>query len=493
MATAWNAKSVKLGTYGPSFLPRSFKLSREQARTHFHCIGKSGYGKSRFLAGLYLGLLKAGLSATLIDPHGDLARLVLSHLVADGYFEQQGAYERLLYLDLPAATRANRFVPFNVLNQNSPPHTVAANIMEAMHRAWPSLAGGNAPMFDLLLQCGVKVLISNGLPLPALVRFLLEKEFRDELLAREEDQDVVGIVRGLYDRLKDSEQLQLGGSTVRRIALLIFDPVLKFSLVQRESLLDFREILDGNRSLIINLAIHNPEARRLFGCLLTVGAEHGALSRSELPEESRFNSHHLIIDEFSEFTAQSEEALTRMLSQTRKYGLFLVMAHQTWSQASERLRGALQNVGVEVTFKLGREDAERSALMLGRVDPNVVKHQVADAAAVDRTHPVFYSLAEQWEAQVQAIEDLKPRSALIKLADAGATCIQSMYVPNPKVNKEALATVEEHYLNTCFRSFSKVQDEINSYQYPDHTSRHDTNQMPGDDYTQFLRQEDPSS
>src|SRR4051812_17951129 len=178
MAKSWNAKSVKLGTYGPFFLPLSLKLRREDVQTHFHCIGISGSGKSRFLAGLYLGLLKAGLSTTLVDPHGDLARLVLAHLVADGYFAQPGAHERLLYLDLPTAERAGRFFPFNALQQNSPPHTVASNVMEAMHRAWPALASGSAPMFDTLVQNGVKVLVSNRLPLPALYRFLLEKEFR---------------------------------------------------------------------------------------------------------------------------------------------------------------------------------------------------------------------------------------------------------------------------------------------------------------------------
>ena len=85
MPKSWNAKSIKLGTYGPFFLPLSLKLRREEIRTHFHCIGISGSGKSRFLAGLYLGLLRAGLSATLVDPHGDLARLVLAHLVAGGF------------------------------------------------------------------------------------------------------------------------------------------------------------------------------------------------------------------------------------------------------------------------------------------------------------------------------------------------------------------------------------------------------------------------
>lgn len=486
MAKSWNANSIKLGTYGPFFLPLSLKFSRREVSTHFHCIGISGSGKSRFLAGLYLGLLKAGLSATLIDPHGDLARLVLAHLVAAGYFDRPDAYQQLIYLDLPAAERANRFFPFNFLAQNSPAYTVASNVMEAMHRAWPSLAGGSAPMLDTLVQNGVKVLVSNHLPLPALYRFLIEKEFRDELLTHEPDPDIVSVFHDWYDRLQVRDQLDQSGSTLRRVGLLIFDPVLKYSLAQHETLLNFREILDQNKSVIVNLALHNAEARRLLGCLLTVAAEQGALSRAELPPESRFNSHHLVIDEFSEFTAQSEEALSRMLSQTRKYGLHLVMAHQTWSQASERLRGALQNVGVEVTFKLGREDAVRSAPMLGRVDPLSVKHEVADEAAVERTHPVFYSLNEQWETQIQAIQDLQPRHAILRRPNGRVAAIEAMYVPDPKVDPGHLAEVEARYLDACFRPQEEVAAIISAYRSSHYGQPVPPNLSKAPDYLRFV-------
>jgi hypothetical protein len=456
-------QSIPLGSYGPALFQRSLNLSAQEVQAHFHVIGVSGSGKSRYLAGLFLMLVNRGLSATLVDPHGDLARLILGHLVATGFYERPEAYNRLLYLDVPAAERAGRYMPFNVLKQNGPPHTIASNIMEAVHRAWPSLAGGSAPMLDTLVQNGVKVLVSNDLPLPALYRFLVEKEFRDELLKQEPDRDIVSVFHDWYDRLPVRDQLDMSGSTLRRVGLLIFDPVLKYSLVQRDNILNFREILDTNRSVIINLALHNAEARRLLGCLLTVSAEQGALSRAELPAESRWGSHHLVIDEFSEFTAQSEEALSRMLSLTRKYGLFLVMAHQTWSQASDRLRGALQNVGVETTFRLGREDAQRSAPMLGRVDPLSIKHEVVDSGALDRTHPVFYSLGEQWEEWVQAIQDLKPRQAFIRVPKGQVVQIKTMSVPDPKVDKQKLAQVEQHYLENCFRSLAGIQAELDSY------------------------------
>src|SRR3954467_10804580 len=81
---------------------RTLRISRRLARVHMHVLGKTGSGKSYFLAGLFLSLHEAGMPVTLIDPHGDLAELVLTHLVAQGSYSDPAQYERLLYLDLPA-------------------------------------------------------------------------------------------------------------------------------------------------------------------------------------------------------------------------------------------------------------------------------------------------------------------------------------------------------------------------------------------------------
>ena len=321
-------------------------------------------------------------------------------------------------------------------------------------------------MFDTLVADGVKVLISNELPLTALYRLLTDKPFRDACLAVEDDDDIVAFFRDQFDRLPVRDQMDQAGSALRRAHLLTFSPVLKYSLSQPALGLDFRRVMDAGQSVIINLAVADGEARRLLGCLLTVAAEHAALSRADLPPDARGASHHLLLDEFSEFTAQSEEALARMLSQTRKYGLYLVMAHQTWSQTSARLRGALQNVGLDIVFRLGREDAEHAAKLLGTLDPERVKHLVADEGALERTHPLFYSLPEQWEELVAQLQELRTREAYVaqtnvpplpwpwglvwKRSPRRIQRLRTPAMPDPPVNAARLAAVEAQYLQQCF-------------------------------------------
>src|SRR5512143_2731915 len=183
--------------------------------------------------------------------------------------------------------------------------------------------------------------------------------------------------------------------------------------------------------------------------------EAAALSRADVPAAHRA-PHHLILDEFSQFLAQSEESLTRMLSETRKYALFCVMAHQNWSQASERLKGALQNVGLEVILKAGRVDAEYSARLLAAVDPLAVKHTVTDQVAEERTHPTFFPLLEQWERHIQAIQRLRVGVAFIRLPDDIVHRIKTPTLPTVAVSPQQLTALRESYLRTYFRLIPPV-------------------------------------
>src|SRR6266513_518989 len=104
MATFKPRKHIALGTYGSLNL-QTYKLHHKEMSEHGHVIGQSKSGKSRFLASLYVQLLQAGYSVALIDPHGDLAKLILSYLVSMGYFDRPEALDKLTYLDFPCAEK----------------------------------------------------------------------------------------------------------------------------------------------------------------------------------------------------------------------------------------------------------------------------------------------------------------------------------------------------------------------------------------------------
>jgi hypothetical protein len=399
-------QQIRLGTKEPFWLKRHFVLSAANIATHKHIIGLTGQGKSKLLASMYAQLVTSGTPAALIDPHSDLASDVLGMLHDAGYFNQ--ANPKVKYVDF---SRTDRFIPWNVLKQPYEPHQVAENIVEVCLRAWKALGQGAAPQFENILLASSYVLICNHLPITELPRLITNKGYRDRLLVQVDDPQVVDFFHERMDKWTGKEQTDNVESTLRRVFLLTFSPTLKYTLGQAENVLDFRSIMDSGMSMIFDLGRLSEPVQRFIGCLLTVGFEVASLSRADMSLDKR-TQYHLFMDEFSMFSAQSEESLSRILSLARKYGLFLVMAHQTWSQVSERLQGALQNC-LTISFKLGRSDAEWMARQLIEYKPEEVKQ----AELAEHTQTGFTPLTEQFEELIEELTDLHKRVCFVKLPE----------------------------------------------------------------------------
>lgn len=459
------SNDIVLGVYEPDAQETVARLRvpLAVANNHIHVIGLSGMGKSGWLAGLALMLINRGQSVILIDPHGDLAQLLLAQLIATGAYNQTQMLSQVLYLDLPQAERLDRYLPFNILNQPYKPHVVSRLVLEAMRRTWPDLADGHAVGIENILLMGTRVLIANRLPLPLLHDILVHKEWRDQLLSNVADHEVRRFFHERFDRLS-KDRIQNIEPVLRRLLIFTSSPVLRYSLSQADNLLDFRALYDSRRSLIINLALGDSEERKLLGCLLTVYAEQGALSREDTPPEARTNAH-LILDEFHQFAAQSQVAFETILSQTRKYGLSLVLANQTQNQIPKAVQGALQNCGIRVAFRLGRDDALIYAPVFGHVDPHAIKHEVEDALRIEGSHPLFYSLQEQWEDWAQFLTDLKPRQALIKLPNSRVEKIRTLAVAMPSLDTSLVEEVKTYYLQNLFQPQEHIEGELARYRY----------------------------
>lgn len=392
------------------FLQLPFSLTRADLATHLHVMGLTGMGKSKLLAQYASQLILQGRACVVLDPHADLVEDVLLLLLQKGYFRRPDALSRVLYVDFAHPTRS---VPFNVLHQ---PHydayTIAQNLLEACTRAWPTLGGGAAPQFENLLLAGVSVLIANQLSLTALPRLLTDAAYREQLLMHVHDPQVLDFFRSRYDRSGNGHG-QLSESTLRRAFLLAYPPSLRYSLGSSHNLLDFRALMDRQVSLLLSLGGLDAQTQRLLGCLITVGFEQAALSRADLPPAAR-RPYHLIVDEFSQFSAQSEEALERVLALARKYGLYLVLAHQTWGQA-RGLQSALQNAAF-LSFRVGPDDLSYAASRIGPVNPYRVKYMTG-GTSMHPPHPIHVSGAEQHAEWEYAIATLRPQEAFLRLRD----------------------------------------------------------------------------
>jgi hypothetical protein len=100
-----------------------------------------------------------------------------------------------------------------------------------------------------------------------------------------------------------------------------------------------------------------------------------------------------------------------------------------------------------------------SRLWIGRIDPLQVKHEVTDEYAVEKTHPVFYNLAEQWQSFAEYLQDLPPRHFALKLRGQKVKAGKTTNLPTPRVDPQELREVEQEYLHRYFTAKQEIASD----------------------------------
>jgi hypothetical protein len=432
---------ILLGTVSPHLLFNQLSLTPADQEYHATVWGRTGSGKSKLLQSIFIQHLNKGHGVGLVEPHHDLSFDTLTYLIIRGYFRRPDAYERLIYLDWGNGA----FVPFNVLADARDPHSAALNALEAMLRVWPELR--EAPLFQTLFLSSLMVLIANELPITFLYQLLSDGDFRHRCLKRVTDP-LIHQTFDSFDKL-GRDQVQAAGSTLRRAFLLSFSPLARYTLGQPENWLNFRQLMDEGRSVIINLGnVNDHETRRLLGAMLLVQIEQAALSRTDQAPSQR-TPFTLLVDEWPSFAAQ-DDTIGTILSQTRKFKLRLYLAAQSLAQiSSSRLSGALENCRLTIAFGLGRDSAEAQSRHIGGADPFALKEE----RLTELQHSQYLTILEQFESWTQQLQNLPPRTAFLKRHDSPAVLFRTLTVADARVNtgelSEVLATYRRRYQRTA--------------------------------------------
>ncbi len=446
---------LMLGRIGPfAFFPK-FHISAKVRNFHTYVVGLTGRGKSKFLQNCVAQDILAGKGCAVIDPHGDLAKDVLRHLISKGFFSHSSSYDRIVYI---APRRRDYVVPFNVLKRpaaDTETYEVAQRVISAFMRTWARTLS-EPPRFQQIMRAALAALIERGETLCSLYRLLTEDEFRNELLQGIDDPKVAQDCRLFFENEFNRwgrEQASMMSSTTNKVSALTDNPSIFYMLGQKENQIDIRKIMDEGKVLFVDLGDCDDETKRLFGSLVVTGFEHAALSRSRTPFETR-KPYYLYVDEFQDFVCHpgAAETFSQMLSQVRKFGLHMILANQSIAQLSTGLQTALGNAQTIIAFRISRADAEALARVLGQVDLLAIKRE----SQTETQHPVFSPLFEQWERWVQFLTRQAVRQATVKTADDRLAVIWSEKVENNTVSDQQL----EHVITQILKRIGKPFHEV---------------------------------
>jgi hypothetical protein len=140
---------------------------------------------------------------------------------------------------------------------------------------------------------------------------------------------------------------------MHRLSKFYSDITLR-NIVCQPSCLDFVDLIDNNKILLVNLGGMVDVEAETLGALLISRLQIAGMSRIRLGKQSR-DSFYLYIDEVQNFSTTS---LPVLFSGARQYGLSMVVANQYLHQLEgETLEAVLGNVGTSIVFRVGPRDA----------------------------------------------------------------------------------------------------------------------------------------
>ncbi|MDD5179257.1 MAG: type IV secretion system DNA-binding domain-containing protein [Candidatus Gracilibacteria bacterium] len=344
------AREKELTTLGKSNyrgVDKLFGIRNEDRRRHIYIIGKTGMGKSTLLENMIISDIRAGKGVAVVDPHGDLADTILSHIPSN---------------------RTNDVIVFDPSDRDFP---VAFNMLENIDPAMNSVvASGLVGIFKKLyaeswgprLEHILRNTILSLLEYPnttmlGIPRILVDKNFRRQVVKKISDPIVKRFWEDEFEKMQDKQRVEAISPIQNKVGQFLSSAIIRNIVGQPKSMIDLRYAMDNKKIFICNLSKGKigEDNSSLLGSMIITKFQLDAMSRSNIPEKDRVDFY-LYVDEFQNFATDS---FATILSEARKYRLNLTMANQYIAQMSEEVQEAVfGNVGTTLSFQVGFDDAE---------------------------------------------------------------------------------------------------------------------------------------
>lgn len=342
------------------------RLTDAELTRHMHIVGATGTGKSTLMRSMIRQQMEAGCGLAVIDPHGDLIADVLDDVPA----ARRGDIVLFDPSDPVCSPGLNHFEPTGAAA--APDASALANELIDMFGQMYNLDRAGGPVFEQYFRAAVQLLLCNTMPGMTLCEVPLVFEsggFRRALTARCTSPETAGFWRRQAEPATgDLSMSAIAPYITSKLHQFTHNSTMRDIIGQSSSTVDFASVMDGRGILLANLSRGTLGLREssLIGMVLMSRLFRTAMARTSRPRARR-TPFTVYIDEVQ--TCLSEHVATA-LSEARKGGLRLVLAHQHLSQIDRGREGhnlletVLANAATLVAFRVGADDAHRLERLL---------------------------------------------------------------------------------------------------------------------------------
>ena len=315
-----------------------------------HIVGRPGTGKTTTMEHMVLQDIEAGRGLAFIDPHGDSVKRLL-HLIPENKTEST------IYLDFGDPDWVPLWNPLVLLSGQSIGRTaddlVVAIKSIVQRHAWGDrlehlLRNGffgllhlnDATFFDLLKLFEPRSKKSNQ-----------EKDHLKNSIINRVNNEVARI---FWERDYDTYRREDFNPPLHKLSkLLTSDETVSLMLTQPSNRINFNDIMNSGKVLLLDLSNLGPDTKKILGCFLLSFLHNTLLARNKSDPDNR-RTFSIYCDEAHKLTT---DTLENILAESRKFGVNLTLAHQYLNQFNISQRDALTSVGTTIIFNVDINDA----------------------------------------------------------------------------------------------------------------------------------------
>lgn len=324
-----------------------FGIKEKNRRRHMYIVGKTGVGKSTLIKNMVISDIKDGNGVALVDPHGDLVEEILDYVPKERIND-------VIYFNPGDIDNPIAFNPLGNVHPNYH-HLVTSGLISVLKKVWIEFWG--ARLEHILRYSILTLLQSPQSTLLDIPKLLTDNEFRKNAIVNITNPQIRDFWFTEFGKYSERFKSEAIAPILNKVGAFLASAPLRNIVGQTKNTINLRKAMDEKKILIVNLAKGRigEDNSSLLGALIVTRIQLASMSRAGLPEHKR-NSFYLYVDEFHNFLTLS---FADILSEARKYGLSLVLAHQYIDQLDEKIRSAIfGNVGTLISFRVGADDAK---------------------------------------------------------------------------------------------------------------------------------------
>ncbi len=377
-------------------------LTDAERERHLYIIGGTGNGKTTMLFYSILQDIRAGNGIAVLDPHGDLAERILHYIpedrIKDVIYMNPDDLSHPIGMNL--LELAEGITGDDLLREKDLITEAAISVLRKIFSDDDS--GGHR--IEYVLRNAIQTALTlEGSTLFTIFELLNDAKFRRKVVKGLEDKNLKDFWDNEIGKAGEFQRVKMAAGITAKIGRFLFSASARRVLEQPKSTIDFEDILASRKILICNFSkgMLGEDTSTLFGTTVLAKLQTAALRRARISEHNR-TPFYLYVDEFQNFATMG---FVQMLSEARKYKLFLTMAEQSTSQQDQQrlVDIILANVGTIVCFRSGSPADER--LVLPLFMPFIQQGEIANLPA--------YS----YYARIAAVEAQEPMSGVTVVVD----------------------------------------------------------------------------